>query len=307
MKYELIASDDRARGLFRIRRLSNGEVGGYVDGEHNLSQLGRCWIDPTSSVIGNARVDGSAYVGDGSTLHGNIHVKNDASFVRSAIHTNTKHTIVIDGDRNTFTHSSIRAVEKDMICIDVNVHDSSVTDSDLKQCVVRNGTVGMCTLSSVTVLDSTIKTCTLTESQCIRGVTLAGFNFDGRVQGRPVEEIARNIYAQTGLPVINGKVIAYKIVRATLSSMHDSEFVYAVGEVASIKHDESIFDDFANSCGEGLHVSTAGYWMAFCPLNGKLLMCEVDINDIIAIQSGKIRCTKLKVLAATPVNEFAQL
>ena len=65
-KYELIPSD--IEGLFRIKALKdfndvkNGDIGGYVESENNLSQLGDCWIYDNAKVCDNAVVWGNAKV-----------------------------------------------------------------------------------------------------------------------------------------------------------------------------------------------------------------------------------------------------
>lgn len=65
-KYELIPSD--IEGLFRIKALKDfndvkkGDIGGYVECEDNLSQLGDCWIYDNAVVRDNAQVYGAAEV-----------------------------------------------------------------------------------------------------------------------------------------------------------------------------------------------------------------------------------------------------
>ena len=65
-KYELIPSD--IEGLFRIKALKDfydvkkGDIGGYIQSENNLSQLGECWIYDNAKVCDNAVVWGNAKV-----------------------------------------------------------------------------------------------------------------------------------------------------------------------------------------------------------------------------------------------------
>ena len=66
-KYELVTTDTRmVRGatLNRIRRKSDGLLGGYVETEANLSQSGTCWLHGQSTALGNA-----------STAQGNARVQ----------------------------------------------------------------------------------------------------------------------------------------------------------------------------------------------------------------------------------------
>lgn len=81
-KYELIPSD-RA-GLFRIKALRNfgdvkaGDIGGYVEGEHNLSHVGLCWIYDDAVVSGNADVFCHACVCGNAVVSGNAKVSGKA-------------------------------------------------------------------------------------------------------------------------------------------------------------------------------------------------------------------------------------
>lgn len=50
--------------LRRIRRLSDGLLGGFIQSENNLSHEGRCFVYGEACVIGNAFVHGNAEVRD---------------------------------------------------------------------------------------------------------------------------------------------------------------------------------------------------------------------------------------------------
>ena len=77
-KYELIPSD--IEGLFRIKALKdfndvkNGDIGGYVEGEKNLSQDGNCWIYDNARVLVNARVLCNAIIRDNAVVHGEVRI-----------------------------------------------------------------------------------------------------------------------------------------------------------------------------------------------------------------------------------------
>ena len=88
-KYELIPSD--IEGLFRIKALKDfndvkkGDIGGYVEGEKNLSQLGDCWIYDDAIVYDNARVHNNAQVCDNARVHDNVQVWDNAFVMGNAI------------------------------------------------------------------------------------------------------------------------------------------------------------------------------------------------------------------------------
>ena len=103
-KYETIEE----HGRFRVRALrgftnkasgrtiEKGEIGGWVDGEHNLSQRGTCWISDEASVNNrgrvrrhaivseNAKVEGGTVTGK-SIVEGNATVRDTASITGKAV------------------------------------------------------------------------------------------------------------------------------------------------------------------------------------------------------------------------------
>lgn len=59
----------RIRALVTIpNRVTKGELGGFVEGEHNLSQEGKCWIGKGAMVYGKARVTDDAYITDAAVV-----------------------------------------------------------------------------------------------------------------------------------------------------------------------------------------------------------------------------------------------
>jgi hypothetical protein len=66
-KYELVTSDTKVEDghkLTRVRRLSDGALGGYIESENNLSQSGASFLDEHSRAYGQARIL------DDAQLHG---------------------------------------------------------------------------------------------------------------------------------------------------------------------------------------------------------------------------------------------
>lgn len=67
-KYELIKSDKK--GFFRVKALRAfadveiGDIGGYVEKEHNLSHHGDCWIYDHGMACDDGRVCGNGIVAD---------------------------------------------------------------------------------------------------------------------------------------------------------------------------------------------------------------------------------------------------
>ncbi len=90
-KYELIETD--CKDLYRIKALKDfelvtgetvqkGDLGGLVDGEHNLSQEGNCWIGynagacQKAKVVDNAVMKDCSKTLDNSTVSGNVIMKD---------------------------------------------------------------------------------------------------------------------------------------------------------------------------------------------------------------------------------------
>ena len=83
MKYELIQTKTFI-GLSQVRRLSDGELGGYVASETNLSQEGNCWIADNAKAYGNAQVYGDAQVYGNATLSDNAQIYGNARLSENA-------------------------------------------------------------------------------------------------------------------------------------------------------------------------------------------------------------------------------
>ena len=62
----------------QIRRISGGEVGGWIESDKNLSHEGDCWIGDNAWVFGDALVCGDAKV------YGNAKVSGDAKVFRNS-------------------------------------------------------------------------------------------------------------------------------------------------------------------------------------------------------------------------------
>ena len=108
-KYELTEQHPDT-GLYCIKALrdfgnvAKGDIGGWIEGEKNLSHEGYAWVYGDAWVYGNARVSGNARVYGDAEVSGNARVYGDA-WVSRAKHTSNvwtmtlgKHTITVDGD-----------------------------------------------------------------------------------------------------------------------------------------------------------------------------------------------------------------
>ncbi len=91
-KYELVLDDKRiyiGRTLYRIRALKDftcidgievhkGDLGGYVQGEHNLSQEGLSWVRDYGEAFNGGKVLENALVFEHGKVYGNGIARNNA-------------------------------------------------------------------------------------------------------------------------------------------------------------------------------------------------------------------------------------
>ena len=79
-KFELLLDDTitifgirlfRIKALISFGSVEEGEIGGYVEKEDNLSSSGNAWVYGNAEVSGNARVSGNAWVSGNARVYGN--------------------------------------------------------------------------------------------------------------------------------------------------------------------------------------------------------------------------------------------
>ena len=88
MKYELVKTDTKqfdGKTLYRIRALVDigdlataGSLGGYIESEKNLLQVGNAWVSDDALVYGDALVSGNAHVYGNARVYGNALVSGNA-------------------------------------------------------------------------------------------------------------------------------------------------------------------------------------------------------------------------------------
>lgn len=64
--------------LYRIRRISDGLIGGWIEKEENLSHEGNCFVYNDALVFGDARVSGNAQVLGNAEISGSAAVYGNA-------------------------------------------------------------------------------------------------------------------------------------------------------------------------------------------------------------------------------------
>ena len=101
--------------LYQIQRISNGEFGGYIQDEYNLSQKGNAWVSGDAQVYGGAWVYGDARVSGNAQVYGNAWVATKSDLINVIVGTGfsitvTKYNVVIGC--KLFTHEEVLKISK---------------------------------------------------------------------------------------------------------------------------------------------------------------------------------------------------
>lgn len=155
--------------VYRIMRVSDGSLGGYLESDYNLSQHGNCWVGIGSCVMGNARVvcdavvedgamvSGSAIVGKQTRLRGNTTVSDNAIVALNTTYEvigTENNEVLIGGKAIVCGHLNLerplRICDNAFVCGTTHLNAPYVVKSDLAwYCHVELGMGG-------TICDSTI-------------------------------------------------------------------------------------------------------------------------------------------------------
>ena len=80
----------RIQSLRSFSNVKEGELGGYIESEDNLSHDGMCWVYGNAKVFGNASVYGNAFVCDyvkvrgDADVYGKAEVRGDAKVYKNS-------------------------------------------------------------------------------------------------------------------------------------------------------------------------------------------------------------------------------
>ena len=142
-KYELIPSDKE--GLYRIKALKCfggvmiGEIGGYVESENNLSQLGDCWIYDNAVICDNARVEDNAQVYGDAEVCGDAIVRDNARVLANArvlCNAVIQDNAVVRGEVRIFDNVIVR--DNVIIGGEVDICGDAIISSDRDYIVFKN-------------------------------------------------------------------------------------------------------------------------------------------------------------------------
>jgi carbonic anhydrase/acetyltransferase-like protein (isoleucine patch superfamily) len=272
MKYKLLEPKNE-NGFYQIQAVSDfgnisaGTSGGWIQSEKNLSQEKLAWIYENASVYGNAKVSGDAKVSGNAQVHGDAHVSGNAQ-VHGDAH--------VSGNAGIYGNAQVHG--------NAGIYGNAQVHGDAH----ISGNAGIYENAEVRGNARVVGDAIVSRRHLIMyGKT----TFDCSVNLKGLIENSTN------LPVIDDKITAYKIVEKVKDkfvSLYDRNFEYKLGEITCPDYDP----DKNVSCGRGIHVSNYHYWTNEIKddINMVYLQVEVDINDVICCQEGKLRCKKVKVL-----------
>lgn len=278
----------RIRALIDFGDVKTGDLGGWIEKEKNLSQEKLCWVYNNACVFGNAEISGNVRVCDNAKVHDNACAFGNAEILGNArVYDNAK---VYDNawiQDNAWVHGSAKVYDDAKVFGNANVGNNAQVYHNAcifgKACVRGNAKIydnawvyGNATIYGDAIICETM------------AVSYSRIDTDLRT------DIAASLRGQCNLLLIKNKVIAYKIVNRNLTSLYDKNFIYKIGEIAEVENP----DEGNNSCASGLHFSNLTYWdnnvqKYKCKT---YLIAEINVEDIITIQQGKIRCRKAKIL-----------
>lgn len=312
--------NDQGITLYRIRKIPKdpsckGKLGGWVESKTNLSQRGSCWIYGEAEVSGKAQIRGDAQIWehvkirdeviimDNAKISGYVKAYESAIIKGNAFITGNVQIhgdVVISGDThiggnveifgraringgyisgNAKIHGHARISHFANISGDVEVYEHST----IREFAELRGKVKACGWSCIK--GSAIVEGDITIDQSIKiSYSINNNTLIGIIAG------SLGIY-----PDNNGNYIMYKRVMRKgdhYVSYYNTKFQYRIGEISQVKKINLSNAAYAS----GIHLSTPFYPAPINKSNWALIQCQVNINDIITCQDGKIRCRKCLVL-----------
>lgn len=248
----------RIQAVRDFGKIQTGDLGGWIEKEWNLSHEGDCWIGNDAQVYDDARVGANALVEGDANVFGNAKIYGNAWVYDDAwVYDNAQ----IYG--NACVYDGAWVGDNAQICDNAHVFGNAQIHGNAN--VYGDAIICEEMLVSYSKIDTDLRT-----------------------------DIVASLRGQCNLLLIKNKVIAYKIVNRNLTSLFDENFVYKIGEIAEVKNP----DKSHAACASGLHFSNLTYWDDNVQKykDKTYLVAEINVEDIITIQQGKIRCKKAKIL-----------
>ena len=122
----------------------------------------------------------------------------------------------------------------------------------------------------------------------------------GPFNGNSTTDFKAAILATLRVLPVGSDYILYKRVNkvrdGVFKSCRDSRFKYVTGQESSVDNPST---DPLVSCGSGLHVADPLYWQG--KGGDTLIACQFRLEDVLAVQEGKVRVRRLLCLGEVTV------
>lgn len=299
MEKKFILTEDTCvidgRTLYRIRAeksfkdVKRGDLGGFVEKEANLSHTGDSWIYDDACVYDNAYIYNNACVYHDAHVYNNARIHDNACVYNEArVYNNARINDDAHVGGNTYVYDNAHIYDD----AHVNNHVRIYGDAHV---------YGNTFIYGNAHIFGSARIC---GDACVCGEARIGEHAKIQFSCSKTdlkEDIKASLRCQCNLIPEDGKVTAYKLVYKNLRSLYDKNFVYKIGEFAVCENPK----EDNTSCSAGLHFSNLTYWDNRC--NEYLeelvyLKAEIDLQDIITIQDGKIRCRKARILSKIEIE-----
>ena len=277
----------RIKAIKSFSYVKEGDLGGFIEKEKNLSTEGNCWIYDNAYVSGNARIYDNARVYDNACVYDNAYVSGNTCIYDNARIYGNAHVYGKAGiSGNTCIYDNAHVYGNASISGNAKIYGNANISGD----AAVYGDAHICD-NAIVWGNALIKgKAILKDEHCIQ---------DGCCISDLSKNLTESIRLQVGLLPINGEVIAYKQVNKNLSSFYDDSFIYKVGEWAEVTD----YDTSSASCASGLHFSNPNYWNTYERIESStFLIAKIKLEDIITVQKGKIRCKRAFILGTYNVE-----
>lgn len=138
-KHPIYHSAHRIKAVRNFGIIEEGELGGYIQDEKNLSHSNLAWVGDNAVILDNASVFGNAYVSGKSVISQNAKVYGDANVGGNS----SMYGVSKVSGNSAVTNSRIEGVAE--VYGDATVHNCELKDSSrvYDDAIVRNATVCM--------------------------------------------------------------------------------------------------------------------------------------------------------------------
>lgn len=113
--------------LKRIKRLSDGKLGGYIQYEYNLSQDDDSWVGDNACVFGNSRIYDGAIVGGYTEVTGNSHIfgKNTKILDECLVSNSSVSGVILNGNCRIYNSEIYSDKSEKVILTDLRLESGS--------------------------------------------------------------------------------------------------------------------------------------------------------------------------------------